>query len=113
IVTGASRGIGLAIARHLVGEGARVILTGRDPATLDDAVTALGEENALAVAGKADDAEHQAATVAAAVETFGRLDILVNNAGINPAYGPLLDLELGAARKIVELNCVAPLAWTQ
>jgi 3-oxoacyl-[acyl-carrier protein] reductase len=42
-----------------------------------------------------------------AVATFGSLDVLVNNAGINPAYGPMIDLDLGAARKIFEVNALA------
>jgi len=44
---------------------------------------------------------------------FGGIDILANNAGINPVYGPLLELDLAAARKIVEVNVVGTLAWTQ
>jgi len=67
----------------------------------------------MGVAGKADDVEHQRDTVARVVEAFGSLDLLVNNAGINPAYGPLMQLDLGAARKIVEVNCIAALSWTQ
>ncbi len=47
------------------------------------------------------------------METFGSLDLLVNNAGINPSYGPLVELDLGAARKTVEVNAIAALAWTQ
>ena len=114
IVTGASRGIGLAIAQRLVDEGARVVITGRHQEALDDAVAALGgASRALGVAGKADDPEHQADTVRAAIEAFGSLDLLVNNAGINPAYGPMVELDLGAARKVVEVNVLAALAWTQ
>ena len=90
VVTGASRGIGLAIAGQLVRDGARVVITARKQDALDEAVERLGgPEHALAVAGRTDDAEHRAATVRAAVETFGSLDLLVNNTGINPAYGPL------------------------
>ncbi|MFT4083362.1 MAG: SDR family oxidoreductase [Nocardioides sp.] len=111
IVTGASRGIGLAIAHRLRAEGADVVLTARRPETLDEAVEALGPEHALGVAGRADDAEHQADTVAQAIERFGSVDLLVNNAGINPSYGPLLGLDPEAARKTVEVNALAPLRW--
>lgn len=114
IVTGASRGIGLGIAERLVAEGARVVVTARKADALEEAVAALGgSEVAVGVAGKADDPEHQRQTVDLALERFGSLDLLVNNAGINPAYGPMIDLDLGAARKIVEVNCLAALAWTQ
>ena len=46
-------------------------------------------------------------------DTFGRLDYLVNNAGINPAYGPMLDTELDAARKILEVNVLGAFSWTR
>nr|WP_185052544.1 SDR family oxidoreductase [Thermocatellispora tengchongensis] len=114
IVTGASRGIGLAIAGRLVAEGARVVITARRKEALDEAVARLGGPDvAFAVAGKADDTEHQAETVRRAVETFGSLDLLVNNTGINPWYGPMVELDLGVARKVVEVNCVAALSWVQ
>ncbi|MEU9858546.1 SDR family oxidoreductase [Streptomyces sp. NPDC047974] len=114
IVTGASRGIGLAIAERLVAEGARVVITGRTEETLDRAVAGLGgPAHALGVAGKADDAEHQAETIRQAIAAFGSVDLLVNNTGINPVYGPMIELDLVAARKIVEINCLAALSWTQ
>ena len=114
LITGASRGIGLGIAERLVAEGARVVLTARRPESLAEAVERLGGPScALAVAGKGDDLEHQADAVAQAVATFGSLDVLVNNAGINPVYGPMIDLELGAARKIFEVNALAGLSWAQ
>jgi len=114
IVTGASRGIGLAIAERLVADGARVVITGRNKEALDAAVMSLGgPEHALGVAGKADDLDHQADTVRQAIETFGSADLLVNNAGINPTYGPMVELDLGAARKVVEVNCIAALSWVQ
>ncbi|MEU1997264.1 SDR family oxidoreductase [Nocardia gamkensis] len=114
IVTGASRGIGLGIAQRLVDEGGRVVITARKQEALDEAVEALGgPDRALAVAGRADDVEHQAETVARAIDTFGSADLLVNNTGINPAYGPMVDLPLEVARKIVEVNCLAALSWVQ
>ena len=114
IVTGASRGIGLAIAERLVGDGARVVITARKKEALDEAVSHLGGPGvALAVAGRADDADHQADAVRQAIEIFGSIDLLVNNTGINPVYGPLVDLDLDAARKIVEVNCIAAVAWVQ
>ncbi len=114
IVTGASRGIGLAIAQRLVADGARVVVTGRKEPALAEAVAELGgPEVALGVAGHADDTEHQAEVVANAVATFGSADLLVNNTGINPVYGPLVDIDLDAARKIVDVNCIAAVSWVQ
>lgn len=114
IVTGASRGIGLAIAERLVADGARVVVTGRKEAALAEAVDALGgPEVALGVAGHADDTDHQAEVVERAIATFGSADVLVNNTGINPTYGPLMEIDLAVARKIVDTNCVAAVAWAQ
>ena len=114
LVTGASRGIGLAVAQRLVDEGANVVITARKPEALADAVTALGgPSRAIAVTGRSDDPDHRSEVLAAAAAAFGRVDLLVNNAGINPAYGPLVDLDLDAARKIAETNVVSTLAWTQ
>lgn len=114
IVTGSSRGIGLGIAERLVAEGARVCLTARKQDALDTAVESLGGPDvAMALAGRADDAEHQEAVFAAAAQRFGDVDLLVNNAGINPAYGRLVELDLDVARKIVEVNCIAALSWVQ
>lgn len=114
LVTGASRGIGLAIAQRLVDEGARVCITARKPDPLAEAVEVLGgAEHAIGVAGKADDAEHQRDAVERTLATFGRLDHLVNNTGINPAYGRLIDVDLGAAAKIFQVNVLAALSWSQ
>lgn len=114
VVTGASRGIGLGIARHLVDAGAKVCLTARKQDALDAAVAELGgPEHAIAVAGKGDDVEHQADALARTEQAFGPVDILVNNAGINPVYGPMIDIDLDAARKIVEVNSIGALSWAQ
>ena len=113
VVTASSRGIGFAIARRLVAEGARVCLTGRKPDRLADAVTRLPEGAAIAVAGKAEDPVHRTEVFAAVAEAFGRVDVLVNSAGANPYFGPLLELPLETARKIAEINLVAALGWVQ
>ena len=114
IVTGASRGIGLGIAERLVAEGAKVCVTARKQEALDEAVRALGgPDRAIAVAGKGDDVDRQADAVKQTLQAFGSVDLLVNNAGINPVYGPMVEMELDAARKIFEVNCLAALSWTQ
>jgi len=112
LVTGASRGIGFAVAQRLVSEGARVCITARKAPALEAAVAELGgPHHAIFAAGSGDDPEHRAAAVEATMATFGRLDILVNNTGINPTFGPLLDLEERLARKIFDVNVLSALSW--
>ncbi|KAB7836851.1 SDR family oxidoreductase [Streptomyces mobaraensis] len=113
LVTGASRGIGYAIAEALVARGDRVVITGRDATALAEAVERLGADRALGVPGKAHDEAHQAAAVERAMETFGRVDHLVNNAGTNPVFGPITETDLGVARKVYETNVVSALGFAQ
>jgi NAD(P)-dependent dehydrogenase (short-subunit alcohol dehydrogenase family) len=65
------------------------------------------------VAGNAADEAHQDEVIAKARETFGGLHLLVNNTGINPVYGPIIDTDLDAARKILEVNVLAAFSWIQ
>ncbi len=113
IVTGASRGIGLAIAQRLVSEGARVVITARKPDRLAQAVAEFPAGTVIGVAGKADDPGHRADVFDTVAREFGGLDVLVANAGINPVYGPLVDLDLDGARKTLEVNVIGTLAWVQ
>ncbi|MGH8931731.1 MAG: SDR family oxidoreductase [Egibacteraceae bacterium] len=114
LITGASRGIGLGIARELARSGAMVAITARKPDQLADAVQRLGVgDRAIGIAGNTGDSKHRRDAVAEVVERFGSIDLLVNNAGINPQYGPLVDADLGAVSKIMEYNVVAPLGWVQ
>lgn len=103
VVTGASRGIGEAIARACVDAGARVVLASRKQADLDRVASSLGEA-ALAVAchtGKAEDVETM---MAKAIAHFGKVDGYVNNAATNPYFGPLVDTPDGAIEKTFEVN---------
>lgn len=113
LVTGASRGIGYAIAEALVARGDRVCITGRNEDALKAAVEQLGADRAMAVPGKAHDPEHQAAVVDRIMEVHGRIDHLVNNAGTNPVFGPMADLDLGVARKVYETNVLSALGLAQ
>lgn len=114
VVTGASRGIGLGIAQRLIQDGAKVCVTARHEDVLREVVAALGGyQNAIGVAGHADDGDHQSEAISRTLDAFGRIDVMVNNAGINPALGPMIDMDLAAARKAFEVNALAALAWTQ
>ena len=89
-------------------------MTARKPDALAEAVESLGGPDvAVPVPGHAGDAEHRAEAVRTAVDTFGSLDMLVGNVGVNPVYGPMVDLELDAFRKILDTNVVSSLGLVQ
>lgn len=114
LVTGGTRGIGLAIARRLLSDGLSVCITARKPDGLAQAAEQLGHpDRLLTVAGKSDDVEHRRETVDAVIGRFGRMDVLVNNAGINPVFGDLVDLDDAAATKILNVNLHAALGWAR
>lgn len=119
LITGASRGIGYAVAAELLARGASVTVTARKADQLADAAEQLartvpdGASRVLAIAGNAGNDDDRAAAVASTVESFGRLDVLVNNTGINPHFGALMDADLGAVRKIFDVNVVAALGFVQ
>lgn len=113
IITGASRGIGLAIAHRYVAEGGRVCITARTEETLRAAAETFPAGSVLYVAGKADDPAHRAQVLDLVAAEFGGLNTLVNNAGINPYYGSMIDMNMDAARKLLEVNVLGTLAWSQ
>jgi NAD(P)-dependent dehydrogenase (short-subunit alcohol dehydrogenase family) len=111
IITGASRGLGLALATGLTEAGWRLVVDGRDAGALADAAGPLG---ARAVPGDVTDPAHRAALVATAGE-LGGADLLVNNAGIlGPSPQPRLgDYPLDVLRDVYEVNVVGPLGLIQ
>jgi NAD(P)-dependent dehydrogenase (short-subunit alcohol dehydrogenase family) len=111
IITGASRGIGLAIAQQLAAAGANVVLTARKQEAAEAAAAQVGPR-ALGVGAHAVDEDAARRCVDLTLERFGSVDILINNAGTNPAYGPLIDQDHARFIKIVEVNLWAPLLWT-
>jgi NAD(P)-dependent dehydrogenase (short-subunit alcohol dehydrogenase family) len=116
LITGATRGIGFGIASELISRGATVCITARKPEELERAIAELdpdGTGRAISARGSADDTDHQRPAVEATIAAFGRLDFMVNNAAVNPQFGPLVDADLGAVRKIFDVNVIATLAWTQ
>jgi hypothetical protein len=111
IITGASRGIGLAIAQRLASDGANVVLTSRKQESADEAAEQVGG-SAIGVAAHAVDEDAAQHCVELTLDRFGGIDILINNAGTNPAYGPLIEQDHGRFAKTFEVNLWAPLLWT-
>jgi len=110
IVTGATRGIGLAIARGFLESGATVTLCGRKPEGVAAALTALSDhasnvEGVSAHVGKVEDIER---LISAAEGRFGPVNTLVNNAGTNPYYGPIAESEDWAWDKTMDVNLRGP-----
>ena len=113
IVTGASRGLGLALARALAERGWRLVIDAREPGPLNEVATELAlTTNVAALPGDVADPEHRAALVAAA---GGRIDLLVNNASIlGPSPQPALaDYPLDTLEHVYRVNVLAPLALIQ
>jgi NAD(P)-dependent dehydrogenase (short-subunit alcohol dehydrogenase family) len=110
IVTGASRGLGLALVRALVDRDWQVVVDARGADDLERAVAGL--DGVTAIAGDVSDAEHRRALVAAA---GGRIDLLVNNAGIlGPSpQPPLADYPLAMLARVYDVDVIAPLALFQ
>ena len=112
LVTGASKGIGLAIAKLLAENGARVMLSSRKQDALEAAAAGIDGETAV-FAAHAGRPEEAAACIAATVERWGAVDILVNNAATNPYMGRAIDIDLPRYDKTFEVNLRGALAWTQ
>ncbi|MPZ82754.1 MAG: glucose 1-dehydrogenase [Actinophytocola sp.] len=117
LVTGASRGIGLAIAAELARGGAAVTISSRKPEQVEAAAEQLRAEvsgaRVLGIPANTGRDEDRAEVVRRTVDELGRLDVLINNTGINPTFGPLADADLNAVRKIFDVNVVGALGFVQ
>jgi NAD(P)-dependent dehydrogenase (short-subunit alcohol dehydrogenase family) len=110
VVTGASRGIGAAIAERFARNGARVALVSRKPEGLQkvaDQLASLGCDT-LIVPANMSRAEDALAVVPKVLDAWGGIDILVNNAATNPVFGPLVDLSEDAWDKVMTTNVTGP-----
>jgi 3-oxoacyl-[acyl-carrier protein] reductase len=103
VVTGGSRGIGLAIAAALVHRGARVVITGRDQAQLDKAAATFPAGTVLPVRADVGRPEEAGLAITAAVERFGGLDVLVNNAGVG-RFVPVADMAASDWQSVIDTN---------
>lgn len=114
LITGGSSGIGLALAHALLAKGAKVVVTGRRPDVLANAVREL-QETAPSVSGVAADVaspDGRAATIRQAVDTLGGLDVLVNNAG-GVRAGRLENTPEAELQAMIEVDLVAPILLTR
>jgi NAD(P)-dependent dehydrogenase (short-subunit alcohol dehydrogenase family) len=112
LVTGASKGIGFAIAKAMASSGAKVMLSSRKQEGLEKAAAEIdGEVDVFAA--NAGDPEQAEACVNATVERFGALDVLVNNAATNPYFGRAIDIDLSRYDKTFQVNLRGVFVWTQ
>jgi len=111
IVTGSSRGIGLAIAAALAEHGAKVVISSRKQDACDEVAHAInaqhGNERAIAVAANISSKDDLQKLVDETRKAFGRIDVLVCNAASNPYYGPMAGISDDQFRKILENNVIA------
>jgi NAD(P)-dependent dehydrogenase (short-subunit alcohol dehydrogenase family) len=117
LITGASRGIGKAIAFALADEGANIVLSSRRQESLNEVAAQLRaahpDVGVLAKAAHVGDADQARACIDATLAEFGALDVLVNNAGTSVHFGPLVEIDSAAAAKTVQVNQFAVVQWTQ
>jgi NAD(P)-dependent dehydrogenase (short-subunit alcohol dehydrogenase family) len=112
LVTGASRGIGKAIAKSFVEAGAQVMLTSRKEDSLRAVANEIDGETAV-FAANTGDLEQGQACVEATIQRFGKIDILVNNAATNPYYGDTLGVDSSRFDKTFQVNLKGPVFWSQ
>ena len=111
LITGGSRGIGLASALRFSKEGWNVYITSRKEENLQAVLNDHPELKGFVA--KADDLAAASATCKAIVDETGSLDVLINNAGTNPSAGSILEVELSAIQKTWDVNLMGPLMWSR
>lgn len=110
LVTGASKGIGEAMARGLVEFGAKVVVSSRKQEAVDEVATALKADGfeASGIAANMGKLDDIASLVDKTVETYGGIDIIINNAAANPVFGPIQNTDERAFDKIIDVNLKGP-----
>jgi dehydrogenase/reductase SDR family member 4 len=110
LITGASKGIGKGIARAFYDAGASVIISSRNPESLQEAAREIDPsgEKVKAIAANAGNMDDIQKLAEESIQSFGKINILVNNAAANPVFGPVLDTPLTAFDKIMDVNLKGP-----
>ncbi|MGY6741275.1 MAG: SDR family NAD(P)-dependent oxidoreductase [Cecembia sp.] len=110
LITGASKGIGFAIAEVFAAAGAKVVISSRKQESLDEMANQLRSKGyeVTGIACNVGKMEELDALVSKTIETYGTIDVLVNNAASNPVFGPVHDTTLEAYDKIMDVNVKAP-----
>ena len=111
LITGGSRGIGLASALRFSKEGWNVYITSRKKENLQAVLNVHPELKGYVA--KADDLAAASTTCQAIVDEAGSLDVLINNAGTNPSAGSILEVDLSAIQKTWDVNLMGPLMWSR
>ena len=111
LITGGSRGIGLATALRFSKEGWNVYITSRKKENLQAVLNDHPELKGYVA--KADDLAAASTTCQAIVDEAGSLDVLINNAGTNPSAGSMLEVDLSAIQKTWDVNLMGPLMWSR
>jgi NAD(P)-dependent dehydrogenase (short-subunit alcohol dehydrogenase family) len=111
IITGASKGIGKAIAYGLGQQGAKIIIASRKQEAVDETAAEFRKEgiDATGIAAHMGDMSQIKTLVEKTIITYGGIDIIVNNAAINPVFGAILQSDLPVFDKIMEVNVKGPL----
>ena len=115
IVTAATAGIGLGIALRLGQEGAKVVISSRRQANVDEALRKLKQEgiDCCGCVCHVGSGQHLQQLVKLTLDTYGKIDILISNAAVNPASGPILEMPEAAVDKILEINVRSPIILTK
>lgn len=108
IITGASKGIGEAIARCYIDAGAKVVINSRKQEEISNLASSISKTHCIGVAGNVGDIDFCRQLIEISVTNFGGIDILVNNAATNPIYGSLLEADGLAFDKIMKVNVKGP-----
>ena len=110
LITGGSRGIGKEIAKVFLEEGAKVLITAKDPTRLKSTANELGASFVSADLQKQNEVNH---VVEKTIEEFGKIDILVNNAGIFPQTKPLHEISESEWNKVIDVNLTGQFRFTK